>query len=370
MPESKHPDQDELTRLCSSAEEMGLPFSDVVVVLASNEYFAPYMGVTIQSIAENASPDRHYDIVVLTRDMTQRTIDTLVAHVPQPNVTLGFLNAEVALKGTKLPQHGHFRPETFFRLLAPWLLPQVDKAIYLDSDLVALTDVAPLFDTDVEGELLGATRDADTVGMMCGYDGTVGPYLRDEVKLTDPMQYFQAGVLVMNLASFRRVFSERDMIGLSTVRVWRWLDQDILNMLADGSYVRVPMRWNTLVDWKHIRRGRIIAQAPQELRDAYEEARANPAIVHYAGPDDRPWDYPECDMGEHFWNYAERSALYDVLLDRLHESEDSIGGRLNRAKVSFIFKGVFPAFDKVCPPGTDRRTRVIRGYVSIGGDLG
>ena len=192
-------------------------------------------------------------------------------------------------------------------------------------------------------------RDADTVGMMLGYDGTVGPYLENEIKLTDPMQYFQAGVLVMNLEAFRYAFTVADMLSLSTVRVWRWLDQDILNMLADGNYVRVDMRWNTLMDWKGIRREKIIAQAPEELREQYEAARQDPAIVHYAGPDDRPWDYPDCDMGACFWDYAKRSAFADVLEERLQQSQTTVAGKLDRAKVSVIFKGIMPLVDKDVP---------------------
>ncbi len=184
------------------------------------------------------------------------------------------------------------------------------------------------------------------------------------------MQYFQAGVLVMNLEAFRYAFTVRDMLSLSTVRVWRWLDQDILNMLADGNYVRIDMRWNTLMDWKHLRREKIIAQDPQDLRDQYEAARANPAIVHYAGPDDRPWDYPDCDMGDYFWEYARRSAFVDVRNQRLSDSQNSVAGKLDRAKVSVIFKGIMPLFDKTFPPGTKRRTRAIKSYVAIGGDPG
>lgn len=359
-----------LTTLSSSADEMGLSFEDVVVVLASNEFFTPYMGVAIQSLVENASEDRHYDIVVLTRDITQRSIDTIVGHLPYPNVKVGFLDAESALKGTKLPHHGHFRPETFYRLLAPWLLPTVDKAVYLDSDLVVLSDIARLFDTEVGGHLLAATRDADTAGMVGGYNATVGPYLTDEMKLSDPSQYFQAGVLVMNLESFRYAFTIEDMLKLSTVRVWRWLDQDILNMLADGNYVHLDMRWNTLMNWKGIRRDKIIAQAPPELREQYERARQDPWIVHYAGPDDRPWDYPGCDMGDYFWDYARRSAFYDVLESRLDTSRHTPAGRLDRMKVGFIFKGVMPVVDHAFPPGSKRRTVLIKSYMAIGGDIG
>lgn len=356
-------------RLVSHAEQMGMGFEDVVVLLASDEHFAPYMAVALQSIVEHVSPERHYDIVVLTRNMSQQTIDTLVGHTRHPNVKLGFLDAETALKGTHLPCHGHFRPETFFRLLAPWLLPQVRKAIYLDSDLVVLEDLSELFDISVEGYLLAATRDADMLGQMGGYDSTVGPYLSQELGLRDPSLYFQAGVVMLNLEAFRHVFSVTDMLSLSTRKLWRWLDQDILNMLADGKYVTLDMRWNTLMDWKRLRRANIIAQAPDDIREQYEQARMQPAIVHFAGPDDRPWDYPECDMAAYFWEYAQRSAFIAELERRLRLSRGSLGGRANRAKVDLIFKGVMPLFDHLCPPGSERRTRVIKGYVALGGDI-
>ena len=57
-----------LTRLSCTVEEMGLALDDVVILLACNEYFVPYTAVAIQSIIEHMSPERHYDIVVLTRD--------------------------------------------------------------------------------------------------------------------------------------------------------------------------------------------------------------------------------------------------------------------------------------------------------------
>ncbi len=356
-------------RLVDSADEMGLSFSDVVIVLAADEHFAPYMAVALESIVENTAPSRHYDIVILTRNMTQHSIDALVGHTQAPNVSLGFLNAEVALRGVRLPHHGHFRPETYFRLLAPWLLPACNKAVYLDSDLVVLDDIATLFDTNLEGHLIGATRDADTLGQIGGYDETVGPYLADELNLKDPSQYFQAGVLVMNLDTFRHVFTIDDMLTLSTKKMWRWLDQDVLNMLANGEYVRIDMRWNTLVDWKGIRCKSIIPHAPAEVREQYELARTNPAVVHYAGPDDRPWDYPDCDMAEYFWDYAERSTFIDELKGRLYASQNTMSGRLNRAKVGLVLGVALPAFDAVFKPGTKARTFWIKSYVAVGGDI-
>ena len=84
-----------------------------------------------------------------------------------------------------LPHHGHFRPETYYRLLAPSLLPNVEKAIYLDSDLVVCGDLAELFDVDVTGHLLAATRDADTIGQIDGYDPSVASYLKNELGMCE-----------------------------------------------------------------------------------------------------------------------------------------------------------------------------------------
>ncbi len=58
------------TMLATSSRELPLGLNDVVLVFACNELFVPYLSVALQSILVNTSPERHYDIVVLTRDIT------------------------------------------------------------------------------------------------------------------------------------------------------------------------------------------------------------------------------------------------------------------------------------------------------------
>lgn len=355
------------TMLASSSTDLDLPLDDVVVVFACSESFVPYLSVAIQSIVENASPSRRYDIIVLTRNITPASMITLTRQATSENVGIGFLDVDAALGDIELPHHGHFRPETYFRLLAPQLLPNVDKAIYLDSDLIVDADVSELYDTDVTGYPLAATRDADTIGQIEGYDATVGPYLKNELGMDDPHDYFQAGVLLMNLAELRRTVSPREFLRLSTLRMWRWLDQDVLNRVVNGRYVRVHMRWNYLMDWQHLRRTHIIANAPADVRAEYEEAAADPAIIHFAGPDNRPWLYPDADRAELFWRYAMHSPYLDEIRGQLEESRASVRGLAKRLQVIVLYKGIMPAFDRTCPAGTRRRAAVIKGYMGLGG---
>ena len=355
------------TMLASTSGDLDLPLDDVVIVFACSENFVPYLSVAVQSIIDNASPSRRYDIVVLTRNISPTSMITLTRQVTSPHVGIGFLDVDAALGDIELPHHGHFRPETYFRLLAPQLLPNVDKAIYLDSDLIVDDDVSELFDVDVTGYKLAATRDADTIGQIDGYDATVGPYLKDELGMDDPHDYFQAGVLLMNLAELRRTVTPEEFLALSTERMWRWLDQDVLNKVVNGDYVRVHMRWNYLMDWQHLRRTHIIANAPADVRAEYEEAAADPAVIHFAGPDNRPWLYPDADRAELFWHYAMRSPYLDEIRGQLEESRASVKGLAKRVQVMALYKGIMPAFDAICPAGTLRRKAVIKTYMGLGG---
>ena len=149
--------------------------------------------------------------------------------------------------------------------------------------------------------------------------------------------------------------------------MWRWLDQDVLNKVVNGNYVRVHMRWNYLMDWQHLRRTHIVANAPADVRAEYEQAAADPAIIHFAGPDNRPWLYPDADRAERFWRYAMRSPYLDEIRGQLEESRASLGGLAKRVQVMALYKGIMPAFDRVCPAGTRRRAAVIRAYMGLGG---
>lgn len=355
------------TMLASSSVDLDLPLSDVVIVFACSESFVPYLSVATQSIIENADPRRRYDIIVLTRDISPASMITLTRQVKSEHVGIGFLDVDAALGDIELPHHGHFRPETYYRLLAPQLLPNVDKAIYLDSDLIVCDDIAKLYDVDVAGYPLAATRDADTIGQIDGYDTTVGPYLKNELGMSDPHDYFQAGVLLMNLARIRSTVTPEEFLELSTQRMWRWLDQDVLNKVVNGNYVRVHMRWNYLMDWQHLRRTHIVANAPEDVRTEYDEAAKNPAIIHFAGPDNRPWLYPDADRADDFWHYAMGSPYLDEIRGQLEDSRATAGGLAKRLQVIAIYKGIMPAFDKVCPAGSRRREAVIRTYMGLGG---
>lgn len=142
------------------------------------------------------------------------------------------------------------------------------------------------------------------------------------LKIKNPYNYFQAGVILFNLEEFRKTYSTDEMLKFASSYDWELLDQDVLNVLAQDKVKFVDMSWNVMFDWRNIRISEIISRAPKYLHDEYVQAHNAPRIIHYAGPD-KPWQDPSADYAELFWKYSRKTVftnkLFSTLLEQSHE---------------------------------------------------
>jgi lipopolysaccharide biosynthesis glycosyltransferase len=178
-----------------------------------------------------------------------------------------------------LPTRGFTRKATWYRIFLPELLPDVDRILYLDSDLIALADLRPLWETDVDDLYLAAATNV------------LEPHYADRLREAgfDPRSYFNAGVMLLNLDLMRRdgcsaalraygVEHEGDLV---------LRDQDALNAVLGGRRLALHPRWNCMnayfvFPWS------VDAFGAERLA----EALADPAIRHFEGPgSNKPWHY-------------------------------------------------------------------------------
>lgn len=301
--------------------------NNIAIALASNDYFVPYMTTMLQSIMEHAAVDKNYDILILTQNISKINKDRISKHFSNyRNLKIRYIDPSCLIKGYDFFVTGHFSMETYYRLVLPELLPNYNKILYLDSDMVTCADVAELYEENVDGFLLAATHDADTAGLYNGYQTGKKKYTDEVLKLKEPYQYFQAGVLLLNLDEFRKRFTTEEILKFAVSEDWELLDQDILNKLCEGNVKYVDMAWNVMVDYGGVRKNEIIGLAPKWLNDMYVKARKEQKIIHYAGPE-KPWLYPEMDQGVEFWHYARKVPFYETMLSRMMVNWDSISRR-------------------------------------------
>jgi lipopolysaccharide biosynthesis glycosyltransferase len=187
-----------------------------------------------------------------------------------------------------LPTRGFTRKATWYRIFLPELLPGLDRVLYLDADLIVLDSLVPLWETDLAGHYLAAVTNVFQSDHLDrpAYLGLEGPRV-----------YFNAGVMLMNLALMRRDGATNALLDFGVRHRGRldWRDQDAMNVVLGKRRLALPPRWNVMNSILEFP-----ASADVFAADALEEARRHPAIRHFEGPSvNKPWHYMcERDMRE------------------------------------------------------------------------
>jgi len=160
----------------------------------------------------------------------------------------------------------------------PALLPDCERVLYLDSDLIATDDLAPLWKTPLADHLLGAVTNPIYPFMR--------PHFRLDLGIERAEDYFNSGVLLMNLERMRSEDLTSQVCSFARARPELGApDQDALNVVCRDRWLRLHPRWNV--------QSTLFELMPAELPLAPEqvaEALAAPAVIHYIGPS-KPWHY-------------------------------------------------------------------------------
>ncbi len=270
----------------------------IPIFFAADEKYLPYLAVCLTSVKANASRAYDYHIYVLHAGMDEEAQKTLATYDDE-QFTVRFvdISADLSVLAEKLCMRHYYTKATYYRIFIAGLFPQYDKALYLDSDVVVRGDISELYETDIDGYMVGAIVDG-AVSEIKPLQGFTG------LSLGVPHeQYFNAGVLVMNLKKFREIgFYEKFATLLGQYAFVVAQDQDYLNVLCKNQVKYIPSEWNAMPTGNH-------------------KAATPPKLIHY-NLTAKPWHYDNILYQEVFWEYAKQTAYYDDLLAELHGYTD------------------------------------------------
>lgn len=287
--------------------------NNIAIAMSSSNLYAPYVSVLIQSIMDNAAEGNNYDFLVLNKDISESNQKIISEHVNSEHFSVRFVDTNKYLEGRTLHTQG-LAIETYFRFFLIDIMKNYSKVVYLDCDMVVNTDVANLYNMDIEGCYLAAARDANLI--TCYHKNTKWtPYLNDVVKMKNPDNYFQAGTLLVNLEEFRKDFTLEGCLDICSGYDWELFDQDVLNMICQDKCRILDMRWNVM-SGEEFRLQHILKNSTEELKEEYLAAREDPFVFHYCGRK-KPWDYAESDHAELFWKHAKLCPFYEVIIARM-----------------------------------------------------
>lgn len=275
------------------------------IACCSNEKMAPMFGVVMTSVGVNVKSD-DVMLYLLHNGLKVKTIKRLNEISRRYNVSLRLMEIDSnILKHCSVDANIHYADIMMYaRLLLPTMLPDLDKVIYLDCDLVVNSDLKELWDFDVNGVAVAMAPDhlyKDTTTL-------------ERLKMTNG-EYLNSGVIVMNLEYWRKHNVQNRVLAFieENGKQLIYFDQDALNVTLQNERRKLPIKY----DYTPYLLFRNLDNFPSEINEEICKARTAPTIFHYMGPT-KPWSLGSYVPGkELFKKYQRLSGWRHYVVNKL-----------------------------------------------------
>lgn len=275
----------------------------IPIVFAFDENMIVAAGVCMTSLLLNADKETFYDIYVLHKGQSGLSGSKL-QELPEyyRNCRISFLSVGDEYAGSY--QVRGITDAAYYRLLAAEMLPEIDKFLYSDVDVIFREDQNKFYEPDLKDCCFASVNSVPVMNTdYLQYINSIG---------LDPKNgYYYAGNLVVNAAKIRndgltQVFlSHKD-------KKYRFMDMDIINLSCTGSFMPLPPAFCMTVDFYEA-----ITKERERLRKYYSDEEMDYAlkqgIVHYNGA--KPWN-TVCPNMDIWWDYYRKSIFFDEKFTR------------------------------------------------------
>lgn len=299
---------------------------EVVIVTTSDKAYLLNCYISVFSIIKRADSSGVYRIFILVTGISQKDCEILES-LSSENIYVKCIDVANVVKDFDLRGNEQFPISIYYRLFIPLIFPEYKKILYLDADTCILHDVAVLYETDLEGYVMGAVYDIPCEHLEL-HDQEIGGL--------DCRKTFNSGVLLIDLEAFEKEeIREKCMLLLSEdykkeERQLIYPDNDALNLILYEKYKILNDAWNFQVQymWKQ-------EEIFEEYREKYRQVSHKPYILHYTGKF-KPWLYPDLPMADVFWNIAKETPIYSELVFKVLMEAQKLRESIEDCK-TFIF---------------------------------
>ncbi len=221
----------------------------IAVAFTINDAYVKPLLVALVSLFENAHADTVYDVYVvnykLHSDNRQRIEQLVKYQHPQGSIIFVDLSDN---QFNQIPAAGgNYNKEVNYRLLLPELLPNIDKILYMDVDILILSDLSDLFNFDMSRQAVLFTRCMHELNYVMHCVAEIAKIFDHPLIRKYNMWGGNSGVLLMNLVLWRQLNWVEDSIKIlneAPSEVLFFPDQAVINylMMRDDQY-RFSLPW-------------------------------------------------------------------------------------------------------------------------------
>ncbi|NLC23537.1 MAG: glycosyltransferase family 8 protein, partial [Oxalobacter sp.] len=242
--------------------------------------------VTMASILANKAPADFIHFYILENAFTESDRKKLEKLKSLADFDITYINVQdKILDVCPFQENDRLSIAAYFRLFIPELIPNEDKVIYLDCDLVVRSSLSALYEMDFGNNYILGVRDS-------GY--------KHLSKRLSTRHYINSGVMLMNSRKMREDGIQSKFIDYITNNREKILfhDQDVISGVLDGFIGYISDKWNGQVER--------LALVKPEFSRYY-----NAYILHYIG-DGKPWlPYVKSTLPEDYFRYLRLTPFAD-----------------------------------------------------------
>lgn len=286
------------------------------IVIAINRKYIRYSYVLLSSLLKNNSRTIH--VYILHHELSAEDEAVFAPLAASYDVLFHFIFIpDSLLPSTEVLQTSAWGIEAYFRLAIADLLPkEVERVLYLDSDIIVHGSFDELYDCDMGDYKIAA----------CAEFHDKPPYdsYRDELFkefFEDAFSYFNSGVVLYNMTALRPQYNFDYYMQMAKKLNYRiqFPDQDLLNYCHHGETMYVDtFRYN--LNARH---------GYNQYQIDYEKLKESAIIVHYATS--KPWrsNFLHQNVEMLWWDYAKDTPFHKELLEEMVQElmmDSSING--------------------------------------------
>lgn len=265
------------------------------IVFCFDDNLVMQAGVCISSLLFHAAESTYYDIIVLHDSKAKFPSSGMLEKLflQYADFSIRYVNVGEAFKDGF--QIRGITQATYYRLLIADLVPEYDKIMYHDVDVIFRDDLSGIFKaTDLEGYYVA--------GVSTPYSD-IEPYLNQKLNTTSA-DYIAAGNIILNSKAIREDGLTEKFIELSKAN-WKYQDMDVINIACKGKIKLLPPSFCIVGTTSEI------LKDPNQKFYSKEDAdyAINYGIIHYNGP--KPWD-TWCLHFDIWWEYYRKSVYFDL----------------------------------------------------------
>ncbi len=255
----------------------------VNLIFSADKKYAPFLGVVLCSIFESKRSQNQIVVYILDGGILPKDKEKLEILIKKYSAQINFIKMDTSLfKDFFISEY--ISQASYYRIMIPKVLPALEKVLYLDCDLIVLSDIFELYKTDISNYFLAAIPEPLT-------------NRQEELGMPQTAPYFNAGIMLLNLDKWRETKITEKLIAFiqenpTRLRFW---DQDALNAILWDKWFPLSLKYNYMTS--------TIETNPIPV----EKIKEHVAIIHFSSKL-KPWNYL-CNhpLKEIYFNYLAKT---------------------------------------------------------------